>query len=62
MSKDRSPRRRFEKTTPARAARTKRRPLWPWLFIAFTLALAGAGTYAALRLPWFEVQNGLVGL
>jgi cell division protein FtsQ len=57
LSEDRSPRRRFDTTTPARAIRTKVRPLWLWLLAATTLVLAGGGTYAALRLPWFQVHN-----
>jgi cell division protein FtsQ len=57
LSKDRSPRPRFEKTSPTRAARKKRRRLWPWLLAFLTLVLAGAGTYAALREPWLEVRN-----
>jgi cell division septal protein FtsQ len=57
LSKDRSPRQRFEKAAPSKGPQVPRRRLWPWFLAAFTLILAGGGTYAALRSPYLEVQQ-----
>ena len=57
MSKDRSPRRRFDKTSTARIQRAGAWRVWPWLVAACGLIFAAAGSYAALRSPYFEVQS-----
>jgi cell division protein FtsQ len=56
LPKDRSPRRRPERTTSSRNSQPRRR-LLPLVVAVISLVLVGAGTYAALRMPWITVQS-----